>query len=78
MRQYRGNNLIKSQKVPKAIRLPCGSWNVKIMVNGEWISVTAPAKRAAENKAAAIKSGAKTIHKKAQITLGDAIDRYID
>ena len=64
-------------KLPKAVKLPSGSWNVKIMVNGQRISITAPTKREAENEAAAVKSGAKQATKKTALTVGEAIDRYI-
>lgn len=65
-------------KIPKAVRLPSGSWNVKIMVNGERISITAPTEREAIAEAAAVKAGKK--HKKApgRITLSAAIDDYIE
>lgn len=65
-------------KLPKAVKLPSGNWNVKIMVNGERISITAPTKRDAENQAAAIKSGAKRVVKKSSLTVGEAIDAYIE
>lgn len=64
-------------KLPKAVKLPSGNWNVKIMVNGERISITATTKREAENEAAAVKSGAKQVAKKTDLTVGEAIDRYI-
>lgn len=65
-------------KLPTATRLPSGNWNVKLMVNGERISITAPTKREAENQAAAIKSGAKRAVKKCPLTVGEAIDSYIE
>lgn len=64
-------------KLPKAVKLPSGSWNVKVMVNGQRISITAPTKREAENEAAAVKAGAKQAVKKTALTVGEAIDRYI-
>lgn len=64
-------------KLPKAVKLPSGSWNVKVMVNGQRISITAPTKREAENEAAAVKAGAKQAIKKTALTVGEAIDRYI-
>lgn len=64
-------------KIPKATKLPSGSWNVKVMIDGRRISVTAPTKKAAEQEAAALKSGAKAAQKPDRITVGGAIDRYI-
>lgn len=65
-------------KLPKAIKLPSGNWNVKIMVNGERISITAPTQKAAIAEAAAVKAGKK--HEKApdKLTLYAAIDSYIE
>lgn len=65
-------------KLPKAVKLPSGNWNVKIMVNGERISITAPTQKAAIAEAAAVKAGKK--HEKApdKLTLYAAIDSYIE
>lgn len=63
-------------KIPKATKLPSGSWNIKMMIDGRRVSVTAPTKREAEQKAAAIKGGAK-VAVKSSMTVGDAIDQYI-
>lgn len=66
-------------KVPTAKKLPSGSWRVQVSVNGERYSIVAPTKREAEREAAAIKSGAKrTPVKAAPLTVGDAIDQYIE
>lgn len=64
-------------KLPKAVKLPSGNWNIKIMVNGERISITAPTEKEAVAEAAAVKAGKK--HEKApdKLTLSDAIDIYI-
>ena len=64
-------------KLPKAVKLPSGNRNVKIMVNGERISITAPTEKEAVAEAAAVKAGKK--HEKApdRLTLSDAIDAYI-
>lgn len=66
-------------KIPKATKLPSGNWNCKVMIDGQRVSVTAPTKKAAEQEAAALKSGAQ-IAKKAQkkLVLFDAIQLYID
>lgn len=65
-------------KLPKAVKLPSGNWNVKLMVNGQRISITAPSKAAAEKEAAAIKSGAKEAVRKTGLTVGEAVDKYIE
>lgn len=65
-------------KIPKATRLPSGSWNVKIMLDGRRVSITAPTKKEAEQEAAALKSGAKAVERRTGLTVGEAIDRYID
>ena len=48
------------------------------MIAGERISITAPTKKEAENQAAAIKSGAKAARKKTGLTVGEAIDQYVE
>ena len=66
-------------KIPKATQLPSGSWNVVVMVGGKRHSVTASTKRLAEQEAAALKSGAKEAKRLGKaLTVGDAIDQYID
>ena len=66
-------------KIPKAIKLPSGNWHAVVMIDGQRISVTASTKKEVEQKAAAIKSGAKIAARaKASMTVGDAIDRYIE
>ena len=64
-------------KIPKAVKLPSGSWYINIMIDGKRLSITAPTKREAENEAAAIKSGAKAAKIKTKFTVGEVIDRYI-
>ena len=65
-------------KMPKAVQLPSGSWRVSVMVQGRRVSVTAATKRQAEQDAAAIKIGAKSVPSKNDMTVGAAIDRYIE
>ena len=60
-------------KIPKAEKLPSGSWRVRIMVAGERISITAATKKEAEQQAAAIKAGAKIEHAPERMTLDEAI-----
>ena len=65
-------------KLPKAVKLPSGSWNVKIMVNGERISITAPTEKQAIAEAAAVKAGKKHEKSPGKVTLSAAIDAYIE
>lgn len=65
-------------KIPKATKLPSGSWNVKLMVDGVRLSITEPAKKEAEAKAAAVKLGMQSAQKRRDITVGEAIDLYIE
>lgn len=64
-------------KIPKATKLPSGSWYVNVMVEGKRISITASTKKEAEQEAAALKSGAKTPQRKSALTVTEAVDRYI-
>lgn len=65
-------------KIPKAEKLPSGAWRVRVVVDNKRVSITAPTKKEAEQQAAAVKSGAKTISSRSSITVGQVIDRYID
>lgn len=65
-------------KIPKAVKLPSGSWYVNVMVGGKRLSITAPTKRDAEKEAAAIKSGAKAARFSQSLSVTQALDRYID
>ena len=65
-------------KMPKAVQLPSGSWRVSVMVQGQRVSITAATKRQAEQEAAAVKIGAKSAPSKNDMTVGSAIDRYIE
>ena len=65
-------------KVPKAQKLPSGSWTVRVVSNGRRVSITKPTRKEAEAEAAAIKAGAKKIANMSTMTLGEAADRYID
>lgn len=65
-------------KIPKAVKLPSGSWYVNVMVGGKRLSITAPTKRDAEKEAAAIKSGAKAAQFSQSLSITQALDRYID
>lgn len=65
-------------KIPKATKLPSGSWYVNVMVNGQRISITMPTKKEAEREAAALKSGVKSAQHNTALTVTEAFDRYID
>jgi len=64
-------------KIPKAEKLPSGSWRVRLMVDGERVSITAPTKKEVEQQAAAIKAGVKMERAPERLTLDEAITEYI-
>ena len=37
-------------KIPKAVKLKSGNWNINMMIEGQRISVTAPTKKDVEKK----------------------------
>lgn len=67
--------------IPKATRLPSGSWNIRLRLGGEEISVTEPTEQAAIKKARLIKAehlaGKRPEHRDRTVTLGKLIDQYI-
>ena len=65
-------------KIPKAVKLPSGNWNIKLMVNGERLSITAPTEKQAVAEAAAAKAGGKREKAPGRLTLTEAIDMYLD
>ena len=65
-------------KLPKAKKLPSGSWNVQVMVDGKRVSVTASSEKEAIAKAAEIKASGSAPEKKEKFTLTQAIDKYIE
>lgn len=64
-------------KLPTPKKLPSGNWNVVVMVEGRRISITEPTEKKALAAAAAVKAGAKR-EKQISLTVGSAIDRYIE
>lgn len=64
-------------KLPTPKKLPSGNWNVVVMVGGRRISITEPTEKKALAAAAAVKAGAKR-EKQIPLTVGDAINRYIE
>lgn len=66
-------------KPPKAMRLPSGSWNVRMRIKGQEISVTRPTEAEAVAEAIAIRAGLKQPEiMRSGITLACALDAYID
>lgn len=66
-------------KLPKARKLPSGSWYTRVTVNGEVYNITRATAKECEREAAAIKSGAKhaTTAKDSRL-LYDVVDEYIN
>lgn len=66
--------------IPKATKLPSGNWNIKMMVKGKRVSVTAKTKRDVEYKARQMRDRMEsdTTPDRAHLTLGEATDRYLD
>ncbi len=67
-------------KIPKALRLPSGSWRVRVYANGNYISITRQTEKEAIAEAMALKAGLKEEAKRApaDLTLREAIDQYIE
>lgn len=65
-------------KIPEPRKLPSGSWNIRVQIDGQIYSITKPTKKACEKEAMALKSGAKEASKEAaDMTLEKAIKEYI-
>lgn len=64
-------------KIPEPRKLPSGSWNVRIQLDGESYSITKPTKKECITEAAALKAGIKEAQKRTGLSLTQAIDRYI-
>jgi integrase len=65
-------------KVPKAKKLPSGSWRVRVMVDGESVSITKATEREAVAAAMQIKAGKEDRRRYAPKTVTKAIDEYIE
>jgi len=66
-------------KLPKAQLLPSGKYRVRVVVNGQRVSVTADDEKTAQAKAIALQAGiAKQEEKKNSQTVKDAISEYIE
>lgn len=67
------------KKLPTAQLLPCGVYRCQVMVNGKRISVIENDAKTAQAKAMALQAGLMEQEKKPlSISLGQAIDRYIE
>lgn len=64
-------------KIPKARKLPSGSWCCRVMIGGKSVTITKPTKIEAEKEAAALKSGAKASASCGK-TLSQSVEQYID
>lgn len=64
-------------KIPEPRKLPSGSWNIRVQIDGQIISITKPTAKACQKEAMAIKSGAKEARKKNNQTVSAAINDYI-
>lgn len=66
-------------KRPKPRKLPSGSWNCVVTVNGQRISITEESEALCQAKAIAVQEGLmQKEQKKKEVTLDAAIQRYID
>ena len=65
-------------KIPEPRKLPSGSWNIRLQVDGQNYSITKSTKKACRAEAAALKTGLKSVSRKTDHSLTKAIDRYID
>lgn len=72
------------KKLPKAQKLPSGTWRCQVMVGGKRVSVVAKTPGEAQAKAVALKNGlieenaTLKAARKGELTLAAAIDRYIE
>ena len=64
-------------KTPKATKLKSGNWRVQVQVNGKRYSCTGETKKEAQEKAKQVYAGAE-IKKRNPLTVGEAIDKYIE
>ena len=68
-------------KVPEPRKLPSGNWNIRLRLDGEEISITRPTRTECNKEAALIKAeykaGKRVTVRNTDLTLGEAIDKYI-
>ena len=68
-------------KIPKARKLPSGSWNIELQLNGKRYSITERTKKECENRALMVKAEIRnglTYQKPSSLTLAGAMQAYID
>lgn len=66
------------KKLPTPQKLPSGMWRCQVMVDGKRVSVVDEVPSVAQAKAVALKNGLIDEKKSSSITVGKAIDRYIE
>lgn len=82
--RYCGKNQLREKhkvelSVPKPKKLPSGSWNANLMIDGKRISVTAASEREYYTQARALKNGLLEAKRKSDdMILKDAINKYIE
>lgn len=64
-------------KIPKARKLPSGSWFCRVRIDGKDIGITRPTEKEAVAEAMAVKAGTKAAAKSGRKVLTEAIDDYI-
>lgn len=65
-------------KIPEPKKLPSGAWTVRVMIDGQRISITKPTKKACLAEAAALKTGFKKQRQSPEsITLKQAYEKHI-
>lgn len=64
-------------RLPKAVKLPSGKWRIQIQIDGQRYSRTGATKKEAQEKAKQIFAGVE-MEKRVPLTLGRAIDKYIE
>ena len=64
-------------KLPEPRKLPSGSWNIRVQIDGVTHSITKPTAKACTKEAMALKSGHKEVRKKNNQTVAGAINDYI-
>ena len=65
-------------KLPKIIKLPSGSYNTNIMIDGQRISITEESEELVAAKALALKTGLTKRTTPSKITVRQACERYIE
>lgn len=65
-------------KIPAPRKLPSGSWNIRVQIDGQSISITKPSKKECIAEAVALKAKVKDARKRTGKTLSKAIDTYIE